>query len=292
MAELPPLEILVLPVGVITVKSINLLSSLNPGIIIEKVSNTVIKITSGHPINFKNFFDINLPANWDQIYQLNPNLSFEIIDNNIVLSPPMSACIGYINQIIGGQLFIWSFRAGVPLPIGVLGESSTEFLVDDGFLKPDQSWMTTAHYEAQIATTRVRNRFPIPPQYVNETVSYHDTALKQRIKCGRWVTAGVEVVSLVNIFTRHTYLYALTASHLLPDPGAPAVPSVPPVNVHPAHPTVTEQDFIWPALPAPMIANGVARQMGPAFVVPLPAACTMVAIGGPFGINHGLFRLN
>jgi hypothetical protein len=100
---------------------------------------------------------------------------------------------------------------------------------------------------------------------------------------------------LVDYIHHNTYLYASAASGLIPL-GRTTVAVSPYVGGKVTHiffvltcKGVHEQTIPWPALP-PITGNNV--QHGPALVVPLPAGCAMVLAGGPFGVNHAVFRLN
>jgi len=281
---LPPLEIVTFPIGCINAKFMQQLTSLNKNVNLEKINSTQIKLQAGCSINFSGVWDIRSEQNFDQLSALNPHLRFEVISGHLVITTPMSGLIGSINSEINLQLGNWN-RPGA-LPLGNIFDSSTEFMLPWGnFMRPDQAWMTKARFRAIPAIVRTRKRIPDVPHYVNETISYHDNLTDQRFKCATWVYAGVEVVSLVNIFTKHTYLYADIDSGLLPPLGAL-------VTVHPFYGTVVEQDFPWPALPAPVMNGGLLIQMGPVFNVPIPARSTMVTNGGAFSINHATFELN
>jgi len=280
MEDSTPYEILTLPVGVVTSQFVNLLSALNPNISVVKQSPTQISLPIARLIDFSRLWDIK---NYFEILEdLNPNLRIELFEDKLLISPPMGSLAGSINNEIGHQLQSWNYPANAVEAFGRIGDSSTEFYLlwrRSYYMKPDVSWMTLAQYLA--AAPAMRNkRFRGVPHYVNETVSFHDNIDEQRHKCGFWVWSNVEIVSLVDYYRRHTYLYALTNSHLLPAPGAQGA------VVHPDYPAVTEQDFPWPALPA---LTAAGDQHGPPLVVALPAACTMVVTGGPFAINHGRF---
>jgi len=275
----PPLEILTLPVGIITTSSLRQFSSLNPHINVEKVSQTQINISTARSIDFSGIWKID----YDILSELNPNLRLELILGCLFISPPMGSINGNVNIEIGGQIRNWNTMPGGDT-FGNVGDSSTEFILPWGnYLKPDVSWMSHPRFNAVPLATR-HMRFPGVPHYVNETVSLHDTLAEQRRKCGLWVWSGVEVVTLVDLFHGHTYLYASTASGFLPAPGA-----FPGVIVHPNYPTITERDYVWPALPPPM-ATG--NQFGPALAIIFPAGCTMVMTGGPFSLNHATIKLN
>jgi len=276
LSDNPPSEALLFPLDIFNAKALQKIATLNPQIKIEKLCDNKISLTTARAINFKGIWDISAQRNFEQLADLNKDLKLELIKSNLVISPPMSSIIG--------QLFHWNFAGGNRF--GILGESSTQYLLPNGdFLSPDHGWYTFARWLAVNNRACDKNRFPDVPHYVNETVSAHDSVLDQRDKCGRWISSGVEVASLIDKFRRRTYLYASTASGFLP-PG-------PGVNVHPNYLGVTEQTFVWPALPPPVAINLFHNvQYGPAFIVPLPAGCTMVATGGPFGIDHSQFILS
>jgi len=275
-------EILTLPVGIVTSQFVNLLSALNPNISVVKQSPTQINLPTARLIDFSHVWDIK--NNFEVLEDLNPNLRIELFEGNLLISPPMGSLAGGINAAITRQLENWNYPANAVEAFGRVGDSSTEFYLPwgrDFYMRPDSSWMTLAQYLG--VAPAIRNiRFPGVPHYVNETVSFHDSIVEQRRKCGFWVWSNVEVVSLVDYYRRHTYLYASTNSHLLPAPGTAVG-----VTVHPDYNEVTEQDFPWPALPA---LTAAGDQHGPPLVVALPAACTMV-LTGPFAIDHGRFLL-
>jgi len=283
MEDSTPNEILTLPVGIVTSQFVNLLSTLNPKISVVKQSPTQISLSTARSIDFSGVWDIK--NNFELLEELNPNLRIELFAGNLFISSPMGSLAGAINSAITRQLENWNYPANAVEAFGRVGDSSTEFYLPwgrDYYMRPDASWMQLAQYLA--VAPAIRNiRFPGVPHYVNETVSFHDSIYEQRRKCGFWVWSNVEVVSLVDYYRGHTYLYASTNSQLLPAPGAAVG-----VIVHPDYPEVTEQDFLWPALPA---LTAAGDQHGPPLVVALPAACTMVLTGGPFAINHGRFLL-
>jgi len=281
--DAPPPEVIKLPIGSITENSIKELSLLNPLVSVSKVSPTQISLTSGRLIEFFSILNID----FEILSELNADLRLELILGKLFVAPPMGSIVGNLNTEISRQLMTWAFPVGAVDQIGYVGSTETEFtlpwLIGEKFmyLRPDQSWMSQARFDAAPLANR-HKRFHGVPHYVNETVSLHDLLSLQRKKCGLWVYSGVEVVSLVDLFRANTYLYASTNSGLLPAPGiAGAI-------VHPDYPEITEQIFPWPALPP---LSPASRQYGPALAVPIPVGCLMVATGGQFVLNHARFLL-
>jgi len=277
-------EIVTFPIDCINTKFMQRLTSLNKNANIEKINNTQIKLQTGYSFDFTGVWDICSEQNFDQLLILNSHLRLEVVKGHLLISPPMSGLIGGVNAEIMRQLGNWNKPAA--LPIGNVFDSSTEFYLPwDNYMRPDQAWMTKERFNALPVNVIKGKRLTDVPHYVNETASYHDNFTEVRKKCATWVYGGVEVVSLINVFNKHTYLYADIDSGLLP-----------PVNTHnvvrsPFYDTVVEQDFPWPALPARVMNGNVLVQMGPVFNVSMPATSTMVATCGAFSIRHNLLEL-
>jgi len=206
----------------------------------------------------------------------NPNKNLELIEGQLFVHSPMSSISDGIALEVGRQIGNWNIVNALD---GGCGASATNFIVVPGppptIRKPDSWWMDRVRYGPLLPDQN--NQLPGVPDFVVEVISPNDHLLDQRTKCGDWVNWGVDLAMLIDYLAHDTYLYATTASGLLPM-GFPFAYVL----------GVTEQRIPWPALPA-LNANGV--QKGPALVVPLPAG-SLMAQAVAFGVNHATFSLN
>jgi len=232
---------------------------------------------------FKSIID-----NYDIICALNQELVFELYGTQFIIKQ-MSGISSAIESEITGQL-----RAvnGIgPAQLGSLRSGSPEFQINGAeFRRPDVIWMTIAR-NAAIAPLAPLKRYNGVPELVFEIRSPSQTQNEMKSKMGEWITAGVEFGILVDYINLVTYRYATTASGLLPAIGnanaAGGTSHAHPDPIYAA--TITEENFIWPALPG-VAANGC--QYGPALVVQIPVGTAFgILVGGPININHATLPL-
>jgi len=227
---------------------------------------------------------------YDIICKLNPEVVFELY-GTLFLIKQMSGISSGIESKITEQLGV--INGNGPAELGSLHSGSPEFkinpLINNQFRRPDIAWMTFGTENA-ITPVFPNKRYNGVPELVIEIRSESQSQMEQKDKMGEWINSGVEFGILVDYINQHTFRYATAASGLLPAIGnVNATGGTAHVHPNVIYAGITEEDFIWPALP-PLAVNGL--QYGPAFVVQIPVGTAFgQAVGGNININHANFRV-
>ncbi|HEX8549220.1 MAG TPA: Uma2 family endonuclease [Cytophagaceae bacterium] len=121
----------------------------------------------------------------------------------IFIMSPTGSLSGNLEQIIGGELFIWNQENKT----GVTFSSSTGFtLPDRTVFSPDASWVSLEKWNA--IPFELKEKFaPVCPEFVVELMSKNDDIQNLQKKMTVWMKNGSQLGWLINPYNEEVYIY-------------------------------------------------------------------------------------